>query len=103
MAEKHKIFYSNGSWITDVSNKKTKEQIVDEFSLDINSIQEIEVDSNFESTKIVDGLLVKHNFIEGNKQIADEKKEKKEARIINVKNNLNLSEEDWDDLKEALK
>jgi uncharacterized protein (UPF0179 family) len=100
---KHNIFYSGGSMITDVSGKKTKEQIANEFSWDLNSIQHIEVDASLESTKVVDGSIVKYNFIEANEQIAVEVEEKKEAKIANVKDKLSLSDEDWEDLKEALK
>ena len=101
---KQNIFYhSDGSMITDVSGKKTKEQIANEFSWDLDSIQHMEIDASFESTKVVDGSIVKYNFIEANEQIAADVKEKKETKIANVKNKLDLSEEDWEDLKEALK
>ena len=100
---KHNIFYSGGSMITDVSGKKTKEQIANEFSWDLNSIQHIEIDASIEAVKVVDNTIVKYNFIEANKQIAVEVEEKKEAKISNVKDKLSLSDEDWEDLKEALK
>ena len=89
--------------ITDVSGKKTKEQIANEFSWDLNSIQHIEIDASIEAVKVVDNTIVKYNFIEANKQIAVEVEEKKEAKISNVKDKLSLSDEDWEDLKEALK
>jgi len=101
---KHNIFYySDGSMITDVSGKKTKEQIANEFSWDLNSIQHMEIDASIEAVKVVDDTIVKYNFIEANEQIAADVKEKKETKIANVKNKLDLSEEDWEDLKEALK
>ena len=99
----HNIFYSNGSMITDISGKKTKEQAADEFSWNLDSMQNIEIDSTSESTKIVDGSLVKYNYIEENTQMATEEKEKKESKIASVKDKLNLSEEDWNNLKEALR
>ena len=101
---KHNIFYApDGSMITDVSGKKTKEQIANEFSWDLDSIQHIEIDASIEAVKIVDDTIVKYNFIEANEQIAVEVEEKKEAKIANVKDKLSLSNEDWEDLKEALK
>lgn len=100
---KQNIFYSGGSMITDVSGKKTKEQIANEFSWDLDSIQHIEVDASLESTKVVDGSIVKYNFIEANEQIAADVKEKRDTKIASVKDKLDLSEEDWNNLREALK
>jgi hypothetical protein len=99
----HNIFYSNGSMITDVSGKKTKEQIANEFSWDLNSIQHIEIDASIEATRVVDGSIVKFNHIEENEQIAADIKEKRDTKIANVKDKLSLSDEDWDNLKEALR
>jgi len=103
MNKQNIFYYSDGSMITDVSGKKTKEQIANEFSLALDSIQHIEVDSSSESGKIVDGTLVKYNYIEENEKIASDIKKNKESKIASVKDKLSLSEEDWNNLKEALK
>ena len=101
---KQNIFYhSDGSMITDVSGKKTKEQIANEFSWDIDSIQHIEIDASLEAVKVVDGLIVKFNHIEESEQIAADAKEKRDAKISNVKDKLSLSDDDWNDLIEVLK
>ena len=86
---KQNIFYhSDGSMITDVSGKKTKEQIANEFSWDLDSIQHMEIDASFESTKVVDGSIVKYNHIEENEQLANEAKAIKEADISSATNKL---------------
>ena len=103
MNKQNIFYYSDGSMITDVSGKKTKEQIANEFSWDIDSIQHIEIDASLEAVKVVDGSIVKYNFIEANEQIAADVKEKKETKIASVKDKLDLSEEDWNNLREALK
>ena len=103
MNKQNIFYYSDGSMITDVSGKKTKEQIANEFSWDLDSIQHIEVDASLESTKVVDGSIVKYNFIEANEQIAADVKEKSDTKIASVKDKLDLSEEDWNNLREALK
>jgi len=102
--DKQNIFYhSDGSMITDVSGKKTKEQIANEFSWDIDSIQHIEIDASLEAVKVVDGSIVKFNHIEESEQIAADAKEKRDAKIANVKDKLSLSDDDWNDLIEVLK
>ena len=88
MNKQNIFYYSDGSMITDVSGKKTKEQIANEFSWNIDSIQHIEVDASFESTKVVDGSIVKYNFIEANEQLANEAKAIKEADISSATNKL---------------
>ena len=78
-----KIFYDKvtGMQVVDVSNKKTIEQIKQEFGL--TDIDVITVDEKCEGAKIIDGQLTKYNHAEETREY----QENKEAEEIK-KNDL---------------
>ena len=97
-----KVFYDpvSGKEIVDVSGKKTKEQIKKEFNL--TEVKEASLAKN-------DGYRIKNGEIEkyDRKAESDAKRAEKElarqAKETAIKQKLNLSDEDFKNLKEALK
>ena len=92
-----KVFYdkTKNAMVTDMSGKKTIEQIKEEFNL--SNVQEITINEREETGRIdIDGNLIKHNFVEEAEKIKTEKdkqeKVKKDKAKLELKN-LGISEE----------
>jgi len=100
-----RAFYDSSSElnIIDVSGKKTKAQIAEEFKLNELNLQTISIDENSESVFIDGGVLKKKDFkSEGEQKKAQEKADKKAKKDL-IKTKLGLSESDWKNLVEALR
>ena len=98
-----KIFLNKttGLQITDVSGNKTLEEIKTEFGE--ASYETMVIDETKEATRVKDNKLEKYNFIEEGKAEKAAELVTKNEKIVRAKAILNVSDKDWDDLKEALK
>ena len=98
-----KIFYDpiSKKEIVDVSGKKTKEEVEKEFGL--QNIQEVTINELQDSYEIVDNeLKIKYNYRkerEDRDKLIEQNKKQQEEKI---KQKLNLTDEEWEDLKGAL-
>lgn len=96
-----KYFYNKQKdvMIVDVSGSKTLEKVKEEFG--DNDYEIVEVNNN-ESCTIVNGSLVKYNYIDQNNQIKADKEAMKQISKDKIKSKLKISDEDIEDLKAIL-
>lgn len=96
-----KIFYlkDKNSYVYDVSGEKTEEQIKKEFNSD--DVVETTVKSN-ESATFKNNKLEKYDFVKKNKDLEEEKKQSMESKEQSIKTKLNLTDKEFDDLKDII-
>lgn len=97
-----KVFYetSTGRQIVDVSGKKSKQKIIEEFKLS-NNVQELNIKDS-EAYRINNGNLEKFDYVQDNKNKAEEKKQSLKSKENAIKTKLNLSDMEMETLKEVL-
>ena len=99
-AEKN-LFYDsiNNREIVDISGKKTVDDIKKEYN--IADVQQIKVKDN-EGIKIVNNQAVKYDIDKETKDFKDQRDVARKQKEDIVKQKLNLSDQDFQDLKDAL-
>ena len=93
-----KVYYDpvENKQVIDVSGEKSKEDICP-------SCQEITIDEKKEAVRIANGKIVKYDYIKENEQIRKSEKQEKKTKEEEIKTKLSLTEQDWQNLKEALR
>lgn len=98
----NKVFYDSktGLKIVDLSGEKTKEDIKKEFGVS-DQVEEVKLDKD-ETTKIENGKLSKFNYLEEERKVKENKEKQRKSKVKKIKQTLNLTDQEWKDLKEAL-
>ena len=93
---------SSGIHIIDVSGKKSKSQIAEEFGINELTLQGVVVEEDAESVYLDSGILKKKNYKNKQNQANANKKANKKVKKSLIKTKLGFSESDWKNLLEAL-
>ena len=97
-----KVFYdpSSGKEIVDLSGKKTREQIIDEFQTSDN-IEFITLNQG-DGHRLENNSLVKYDIQQELEQKKTEKENERKDKENRIKQKLGLSASEFKDLKEAI-
>ena len=86
------ICYKDNHYIVDIKNRDCPE-----------GYQSVVIDETKEVVRVENGKLVKYDYKEENKKISEEKEKAKKLKEKALKQKLNLTDEEFNDLKEVLK
>jgi len=98
------VFYDDATKkeVYDRRENLTKSDVIRIYEVS-DRVQQIEIEAGVEATKVVEGVLTKYNIAEQDKEILDAKQAVKDRNIADAKTALGLTDEQFENLKEALR